>query len=194
MDTLWVHVTNVPGACTGPTPMTAGMGFIVENGTVRVPGAHPVCLFALQSLLPLLPAKERRIAEEPEEDWMWRVHDVQCPDPKGCVTWRIEARSSNPAQTPDQQLPEPCPGDLRIRVESVGGTCTSGMHPGTRLLARGSGLYIPEPFCLYALAAVLPLLPARQRPLTEGDWLATERHVICPDPAGNVLLELQLVE
>lgn len=193
MNTLWVHVTDVPGVCSGPVPMAPGMGFLVEDGRLRVPGPHPICLFSLQSLLPLLPAKERRIAEAPEEDWMWRVHDMQCPDPKGRVSWRIETRLPDPAQRADPSLPDPRSGDLLVEVEEVRGTCTAGMHAGRCVLARGSSLYIPDPFCLYALSAALPLLPALQRPLPEGDWLADEDAVICPDPAGNVVLRLRRV-
>lgn len=39
-----------------------------------------------------------------------------------------------------------------------------------------------EPFSLYALAALLPLLPAKQRPLNEYDWMATDHIIACPDP------------
>jgi carbon-monoxide dehydrogenase iron sulfur subunit len=44
----------------------------------------------LQSILPLLPAKERDIIESEEDDWMWRVHHAQCPDPDGRVIFKIE--------------------------------------------------------------------------------------------------------
>jgi uncharacterized repeat protein (TIGR04076 family) len=60
---------------------------------------------------------------------------------------------------------------------------------------RGGQLYIPphRHFCLYALQATLPLLPAKQRPLEDGDWLKEESHVICPDPAGNVIMRIKRV-
>ncbi len=48
-------------------------------------------------------------------------------------------------------------------------------------------------FCLYALQAALPLLPAKQRPLPEGDWLREDSQVVCPDPAGNVVLRIERV-
>ena len=35
---------------------------------------------------------------------------------------------------------------------------------------------------MYALAAVLPLLPAKQRVIADGDWMATDAEVACPDP------------
>jgi uncharacterized repeat protein (TIGR04076 family) len=83
--------------------------------------------------------------------------------------------------------------DLRVVVREVQGKCTSGMQPGDRFSLRSGRLYIPPDrhFCLYALHAVLPLLPAKQRALADGDWLQTDSQVICPDPAGNVILSIE---
>jgi uncharacterized repeat protein (TIGR04076 family) len=33
-----------------------------------------------------------------------------------------------------------------------------------------------------ALAALLPLLPAKQRPTDPNDWMSTDAEVACPDP------------
>jgi uncharacterized repeat protein (TIGR04076 family) len=83
--------------------------------------------------------------------------------------------------------------DLRVVVDEVRGKCTSGMQPGDSFFLRSGRLIIPPDrhFCLYALHAVLPLLPAKQRPLADGDWLKADSHVICPDPAGNVILRIE---
>ena len=35
---------------------------------------------------------------------------------------------------------------------------------------------------MYALAALLPLLPAKQRETSEHDWMSTDAEVACPDP------------
>ncbi len=193
MHELWVAVNRVIGTCTGPVPMKPGIGFLVRSGRLFFPGGGPICLYALQSLLPLLPAKERTIAEEKADDWMWRVHDAQCPDPKGRTVWRIERRPIGTTRIPLAKPPEPRPGDLRIAVERVEGVCTGGMRPGHFALLRQSSLYLPTGFCLYALQAVLPLLPAMQRPLAPDDWMATARTPICPDPVGNVLLSIDTV-
>jgi len=190
MDELWISVDRVLGVCTGPVPMTPGTGFLVRDGRLVFPKAGPICLYALQSVLPLLPAKERTIAEAKEDDWLWRVDETQCPDPKGRVIWRIEKRPLGSTKVSTGSIPQATRGDLRIAVQKVLGTCTSGMAPGQIALFRGSSLYLPQPFCLYALQAVLPLLPAMQRNLAPGDWMAKENIVICPDPAGNVLLRV----
>jgi uncharacterized repeat protein (TIGR04076 family) len=85
------------------------------------------------------------------------------------------------------------PYDLRVVVEEVKGKCTSEMQPGDYFMLRSGRLYIPAArhFCLYALQAVIPLLPAKQRRLEEGDWLKEDSHVICPDPAGNVIMRIE---
>ena len=33
-----------------------------------------------------------------------------------------------------------------------------------------------------ALSALLPLLPAKQRPLDENDWMLSDSLIACPDP------------
>lgn len=35
---------------------------------------------------------------------------------------------------------------------------------------------------MYALAALLPLLPAKQRDTSEHDWMSTDAEIACPDP------------
>jgi len=39
-----------------------------------------------------------------------------------------------------------------------------------------------QSFSLYALAAILPLLPAKQRITHEHDWMTTDSDIACPDP------------
>jgi len=83
--------------------------------------------------------------------------------------------------------------DLRVVVESVEGKVHLGMQPGQYFLLRSGRLTIPADshFCLYALQAVLPLLPAKQRAPARGDWLKEDNHIICPDPAGKVTLRIE---
>lgn len=49
---------------------------------------------------------------------------------------------------------------------------------------RGEMLHFPEGqgFSMYSLAALLPLLPAKQRPSHPNDWMSTDAEVACPDP------------
>ncbi len=192
MHELWIEVERVEGTCTGPVPMAPGTGFLVRNGSLVFPGGGPICLFALQSVLPMIPAKERLTDDDPNGDWITRVHHAQCPDPNGRVLWQMEQRPLGATKTPSaSEVPAGRPGDLLVRVERIDGRCLEGMCVGRTALLRGSSLYLPQPFCLYALQSVLPLLPAMQRRLDPGDWMATENEVICPDPLGNVVLRIE---
>ena len=39
-----------------------------------------------------------------------------------------------------------------------------------------------QTFPIYPLAALLPILPAKQRPTEAADWMTTDMEVACPDP------------
>jgi uncharacterized repeat protein (TIGR04076 family) len=48
----------------------------------------------------------------------------------------------------------------------------------------GENLSFPtgNPFSIYSLAAILPLLPAKQRMTHANDWMTTDAEIACPDP------------
>ena len=231
MYELKVSVKKVMGECTANPPMKPGDHFTVRDGRIEIPEGGYVCLWALQSLMPVLTPKERKISEEKEDDWMWRVHHAQCPDPEGRVIFKIEQtgildkdavteaeakverRGEPPASAQDEvgaggegpaeEAGGEGPGheedglkSLRVVVESVNGKCTAPMNPGDEFILRSGRLYITPGghFCLYALQAAVPLLPAKQRVLQDGDWLKEDYKVLCPDPAGNVILRIETVE
>src|SRR5437588_540694 len=60
---------------------------LTESSRVRIPEGKHFCLYALQSVLPMLPAKQRRL---PDEDWLEQDTLVCCPDPEERVVMRIE--------------------------------------------------------------------------------------------------------
>jgi uncharacterized repeat protein (TIGR04076 family) len=37
-------------------------------------------------------------------------------------------------------------------------------------------------FSLYTIAALLPLLPAKQRETHQNDWMTSDERIACPDP------------
>ena len=83
--------------------------------------------------------------------------------------------------------------DLRVTVESIEGRSVCGLAVGDYFeLTQSSRLTIPagRHFCVYALAAVLPLLAAKQRSLAEDDWLAHESLVCCPDPEERLVMSI----
>jgi uncharacterized repeat protein (TIGR04076 family) len=84
--------------------------------------------------------------------------------------------------------------DLRVVVESIEGRSVCGLEVGDYFeLTDSSRLRIPpgKHFCIYALQSVLPLLPAKQRALAEGDWLAADSQVCCPDPEERLVMRVE---
>ena len=48
-------------------------------------------------------------------------------------------------------------------------------------------------FCLYALQAAIPLMPAKQRQNHPADWMETDARVTCPDPACRLIMRIDRV-
>ncbi len=66
--------------------MQVGDSFeVTHSSQLRIPGHF--CLYALQSALPLIPAKQRQLAAG---DWLERDCHVACPDPDERLIMRIE--------------------------------------------------------------------------------------------------------
>lgn len=86
--------------------------------------------------------------------------------------------------------------DLRVTVERIDGRSVCGLSVGDYFeLTESNRLRIPEGrhFCVYALQAVLPLLPAKQRRLPEEDWLERDSLVCCPDPDERVVMRIERI-
>ena len=85
--------------------------------------------------------------------------------------------------------------DLEVVVERIEGTCTCQMRVGDRVWLKSGKLSMPAgaDFCLYALQAALPLLPAKQRQGDPSDWMETDTHVTCPDPACRLIMRVDRV-
>ena len=86
--------------------------------------------------------------------------------------------------------------DLRVSVDRIEGRSVCGLEVGDYFeVTESSRVRIPpgRHFCLYALAAVLPLLPAKQRRLPDEDWLEHETLVVCPDPEERVVMRIERI-
>lgn len=83
--------------------------------------------------------------------------------------------------------------DLRVRVDEVGPHCTCSMQVGDHFTLSGGKLSVPDgsSFCLYALQAVIPLLPAKQRMNHPADWMETDARCTCPDPACRLIMVIE---
>ena len=85
---------------------------------------------------------------------------------------------------------------MRVSVESIGGRSVCGLVPGDYFEVTNSAeLRIPEGkhFCMYAIASVLPLLPAKQRKMASDDWLEQDSLVACPDPEEKLVMKIERI-
>lgn len=75
--------------------------------------------------------------------------------------------------------------DLRVEVVlPEGAPIYCGARPGDHFELHGEMMHLPpgQGFSIYSLAAVLPLLAAKQRPTHQNDWMTTDAEIACPDP------------
>jgi uncharacterized repeat protein (TIGR04076 family) len=74
-----------------------------------------------------------------------------------------------------------------LRVEAIvppGAKVYCGARAGDYFELKGEMLTLPpgQGVSIYSLAAVLPLLAAKQRPTHPNDWMTTDTEIACPDP------------
>lgn len=74
--------------------------------------------------------------------------------------------------------------DLRVEVIASERPMVCSHRAGDWFELHGENLVLPpgQPFSVYALAALLPLLPAKQRLTAPNDWMTTDTDIACPDP------------
>ena len=74
--------------------------------------------------------------------------------------------------------------DLKVEVILSDKPMVCSHTEGDYFLVVGENLIFPQinSFSMYALAALLPLLPAKQRPLHANDWMLSDSIIACPDP------------
>lgn len=82
---LRVIVERVGKQCTCATQV--GDYFEIKGGKIFLPPSQSFCIYALQSTLPLLPAKQRPLQSA---DWMATDARVTCPDPACKMIMRID--------------------------------------------------------------------------------------------------------
>ena len=82
---LTISVEKIDGHCT--CNMSVGDAFYLKGGKLSLPEGKDFCLYALQSAIPLLPAKQRK---NHPADWMETDARVICPDPACKLVMRID--------------------------------------------------------------------------------------------------------
>ena len=71
---------------------------VTESSRLQIPAGRHFCIYALQSVLPLLAAKQRQL---PDGDWLEEDSHVACPDPDERVIMRIERIGRRTMRTSD---------------------------------------------------------------------------------------------
>ena len=86
--------------------------------------------------------------------------------------------------------------DLRVTVDRIEGRSVCGLEVGDFFeVTESSRVRIPDGkhFCLFAIRAVLPLLPAKMRNLPQEDWLEQDSLVACPDPDERLVMRIERI-
>ena len=87
MAKIKVSVQRIDGYCN--LPVHVGDYFYVENSRLYIPDGKYVCIWALQSMMPIFPILSERDKLD-ERHWIKSVKTFSCPDPKGLVQFQLE--------------------------------------------------------------------------------------------------------
>ena len=131
---LSVVVEEIGGHCI--CAMAKGDCFYLRGGKISLPDGADFCLYALQSAIPLLPAKQRK---NHPADWMETDARVICPDPACRLIMRIDREAvrvldhdavSAVPRLANRQVKSLPSEDRRARVQSrQKGSVTEEMKP-----------------------------------------------------------------
>lgn len=74
--------------------------------------------------------------------------------------------------------------DLKVETVLDGRTPVCRHIEGEYFIVEGESLVFQpgHKVSMYALAALLPLLPAKQRDTSPNDWMSSDAEIACPDP------------
>ena len=87
MAKIKVTVERIDGYCN--MPMLVGDFFFLEDSRLYVPEGKFICMWALQSMMPIFPIMAARDKLDAHH-WIKTVKTFSCPDPKGLVQYRID--------------------------------------------------------------------------------------------------------
>ncbi|GGK89505.1 hypothetical protein Sme01_49840 [Sphaerisporangium melleum] len=145
------------------------------------PLPHPVPRF------PRHPAPQVTPSSAPDAEPADAGHEARTAPPGGIAT----PPDGTDPESGDMEL-----YDLRVVVDRIEGRSVCGMRVGDHFdLEHSAHLRLPDGrhFCVYALAAVLPFLAAKQRDLAPGDWLARDSQFACPDPEERLVMRVERI-
>lgn len=87
MTKIKVTVERIDGYCN--LPMLVGDCFYIEGSKLSIPDGKYICMWALQSMMPVFPIFQEKDKLD-DEHWVKQVKHFSCPDPKGLVQYRLE--------------------------------------------------------------------------------------------------------
>ncbi len=119
--------------------------------------------------------------------WFWTV----------VLACRLMSSQPEKGALPESSQTEPVDDrfvlyDLRVEVVATDRPMVCGHRAGDFFEVSGEELSLPpnQSFSIYALAALLPLLPAKQRATAKTDWMSTDHDIACPDPHCGALFRI----
>ncbi len=82
--------------------------------------------------------------------------------------------------------------DLKVEVVRSQSKMICNHKIGDYFEVSGENISFPpnQTFSMYALAALLPLLPAKQRMTHQNDWMTTDTEVACPDANCGAIFKI----
>lgn len=87
MARIKVTVERIDGYCN--LPVKVGDCFFVQGSRLSIPPGQHVCIWALQSLMPVFPIYAEKESLK-KGHWVKKVRHFSCPDPKGRVQYRLQ--------------------------------------------------------------------------------------------------------
>ncbi|UCE14433.1 MAG: TIGR04076 family protein [Candidatus Heimdallarchaeota archaeon] len=87
MTKIKVTVERINGYCN--LPVLIGDCFYIEGSKLTIPEGKHVCIWALQSMMPIFPIFSEKDKLN-NDHWVKTVKHFSCPDPKGLVQYRLE--------------------------------------------------------------------------------------------------------
>ena len=84
MSKLKISVERIDGYCN--QPMLVGDHFFVEGGKITIPDGKHICMWALQSMMPIFPVMQRESGEKETGPPGSRARSSSVPTQKGkCI-------------------------------------------------------------------------------------------------------------
>ncbi|KAA9234709.1 MULTISPECIES: TIGR04076 family protein [Aerococcus] len=81
---------------------------------------------------------------------------------------------------------------LKVEVLATDRPFVCSHREGDYFIVEGENLIFSQTrsFSMYALATLLPVLPAKQRLLQENDWMRSDAIIACPDPNCGAVFKI----